>query len=101
MSIECYALVIRNPRAHVPAFTGSYLPAVISITESRTVYLYPHWHTHHADAVGSLGFLGVRADQDMQIRTDPTYRHGMAASAADGVEVVPQAASGSPSSGVR
>jgi hypothetical protein len=29
-------------RVRVPAFTGSYLPAVISITESRTVYLYPH-----------------------------------------------------------
>jgi hypothetical protein len=32
-------LDIRNLRVHVPALTGSYLPAVLSITESRTVYL--------------------------------------------------------------
>jgi hypothetical protein len=40
--IVCYPLAIRNLRAHDPAFTGSYLPAVLNITESRTVYLYPH-----------------------------------------------------------
>ena len=28
VSIECLGLLTRNPRAHVPAFTGSYLPAV-------------------------------------------------------------------------
>jgi len=30
---------IRPLRVHVPAFTGSSLPAVLSVTESRTVYL--------------------------------------------------------------
>ena len=39
VSIECYAVDIRPLRVHVPAFTGSYLPAVLSITENRTVYL--------------------------------------------------------------
>jgi hypothetical protein len=35
----CLGMDTRHPRVHVPAFTGSYLPAVLSITESRTVYL--------------------------------------------------------------
>jgi hypothetical protein len=39
VSIACYGLHIRHPRVHVPAFTDSYLSAVNSITESRTVYL--------------------------------------------------------------
>jgi hypothetical protein len=30
---------MRPLRVRVPAFTGSYLPAVLRITESRTVYL--------------------------------------------------------------
>jgi hypothetical protein len=38
-SILCLGMETRTPRVHVPAFTGSYLPAVFSITESRTVYL--------------------------------------------------------------
>jgi hypothetical protein len=45
--------VIRHPRAHGPAFTGSYLPAVISITESRTVYLY-----HTGDGLTLSVFTG-------------------------------------------
>jgi len=27
ISMECFGVDIRNPRAHVPAFTGRYLPA--------------------------------------------------------------------------
>jgi hypothetical protein len=38
-------------RAHGPAFTGSCLPAVFSITESRTVYLYPRWRKQNHGAV--------------------------------------------------
>jgi hypothetical protein len=38
-SIVCFGLHIRHQRVHVPAFSGSYLPGVHSITESRTVYL--------------------------------------------------------------
>jgi len=38
-SIRCCGLHIRHLRVPVPALTGSYLPAVLSITESRTVYL--------------------------------------------------------------
>ena len=39
VSIVCYGLHMRHPRVHVPALTGSYLPAVLSIIESQTVYL--------------------------------------------------------------
>jgi len=39
VSIACYGLAMRHPRGHVPAFPGSDLPGVYSITESRTVYL--------------------------------------------------------------
>jgi hypothetical protein len=38
-SIACCGLHIRHPRVHGPAVTGSYLPAVESTTENRTVYL--------------------------------------------------------------
>jgi hypothetical protein len=38
-SIVCFGLQTRNLREHVPAFPDSYLPGVLSITESRTVYL--------------------------------------------------------------
>jgi len=38
-SIVCFGVHMRHPRVHVPAFPDSYLPGVLSITESRTVYL--------------------------------------------------------------
>ncbi len=31
ISIECFGVLIRNPQAHVPAFTDRYLPAVNSL----------------------------------------------------------------------
>ena len=39
VSLAGSAVDIRPLRVHVPAFTGSDLPAVLSVTESRTVYL--------------------------------------------------------------
>jgi hypothetical protein len=39
VSFMSYSLDIRPLRVHVPAFPDSYLPGVLSITESRTVYL--------------------------------------------------------------
>ena len=36
VSIECFGVLIRNPRAHVPPFTDSYLPVVNSLTKSGT-----------------------------------------------------------------
>jgi len=38
-SILCLGMDTRTPRVHVPDVTGSYLLAVLNITESRTVYL--------------------------------------------------------------
>jgi len=38
-SRRCFGLHMRHPQGHVPAFPDSYLPGVLSITESRTVYL--------------------------------------------------------------
>ena len=51
--------MIRHPRAHVPAFTGRDLPAVFSITESRTVYLY---RTDVKDALTSFVGIGVTGE---------------------------------------
>ena len=39
VSLSGYAVDIHPLRVHVPAFAESYLPAVNSITESRTEYL--------------------------------------------------------------
>jgi hypothetical protein len=39
VSLAGYAVDIRPLRVHGPAVTGSYLPAVESTTENRTVYL--------------------------------------------------------------